>query len=292
LIHGESDGLPGLIVDQFADALVLQVSSATILPFQSIIQDELVQLTRCQSIFENSNLAIRQLEGLFPKTQWIYGEPVSSQVILENDLKYRIEFTDGQKTGFYIDQRENRYYLRSIAQDKDILDCFSYSGGFALNAIKGGAKPVTAVDTSKPALAQLRENIAMNGFDPAQIACIEEDVFTYLRTLLDSRKTFDLIVLDPPKFAPTRSSAEKAARGYKDINLNAMKLLRAGGELFTFSCSGGIDLDLFTKIVAGAASDAGRGFTITKRLFQPEDHPISLSFPDGEYLKGLHLKLA
>jgi 23S rRNA (cytosine1962-C5)-methyltransferase len=292
LIHGESDGIPGLVVDQLNDVLVVQISSAALNPWYEMIVAYLQSSTGIQAVYERSDLAIRQLEGMEERVGWIAGEGKPTTRIIEHDVKYQIDFSGGQKTGLYIDQRENRGYLQKIAKSKDILDCFSYTGGFSLNALKGGANSVSSVDSSADALAGVEANRVLNGFDSAKIETTNDDVFAYLRKLLDMGRTFDVIILDPPKFAPTRASADKAARGYKDINLNAMKLLRPGGDLLTFSCSGGIDMALFTKIVAGAAADASRRFHIVKRLHAGADHPVALHFPDGDYLKGLHLRVA
>jgi len=186
-----------------------------------------------------------------------------------------------------LDQRDNRYKIRQYSENKEVLDCFCYSGGFSLNAMAGGASKVTSVDTSEEALATLKENIGLNNFSASNYELIQMDVFKQLRLFRDQGKEFDLIVLDPPKFAPTRKQVERAARGYKDINLMAMKLLRSGGFLFTFSCSGGVEQDLFQKIIAGAALDAGGNLQIIERMSQASDHPVLSSFPEGEYLKGL-----
>ena len=207
--------------------------------------------------------------------------------IIEHNLKFIVNLESGHKTGFYIDQRKNRLRVRELAKDKDVLDCFCYTGGFTVNALAGGAKSVLSVDSSAAALALCRENISLNDLPSEHHTSIEGDVFQLLRKFRDENRSFDMIILDPPKFAPTVAQAEKATRGYKDINLLAFKLLRAGGMLVTFSCSGGIDAGLFQKIVAGAALDAGVDAQIVEHFSQGADHPVSLHFPEGAYLKGL-----
>jgi 23S rRNA (cytosine1962-C5)-methyltransferase len=206
-------------------------------------------------------------------------------VISENSLKFGIDLEHGHKTGFYLDQRDNRRRVRELARGREMLDGFCYSGGFALNALTGGASSVTAIDSSADALALARGNAELNQL--SQVEWLEGDVFLLLRRFRDQARSFDLIVLDPPKFAPTAAHAEKAARAYKDINLLAFKLLRPGGLLVTFSCSGGVSADLFQKIIAGAALDAGVDARIIERLGAGLDHPVALNFPEGEYLKGL-----
>jgi 23S rRNA (cytosine1962-C5)-methyltransferase len=201
-------------------------------------------------------------------------------------LHFNVNFQSGHKTGFYLDQRANRLRVRELANDKDVLDCFCYTGGFTVNALAGGAKSVLSVDSSAEALALAKENVALNNLPLEKTNFLEGDVFQVLRKFRDENRSFDMIILDPPKFAPTAAQAEKAARGYKDINLLAFKLLRRGGTLVTFSCSGGVDAALFQKIVAGAALDAGVEAQIVEHLFQGADHPVSLHFPEGMYLKG------
>jgi 23S rRNA (cytosine1962-C5)-methyltransferase len=221
-----------------------------------------------------------------------YGSLEATQIIIEeNGLNYLFEIERSQKTGFYLDQRNNRKELREYSQSKRVLDCFCFSGGFSMNALKGGASSVIAVDSSDTALRLARENLKINNFDEAKVELVNDNAFEYLRKLRDRDEQFDLIILDPPKFAPTTSQVERAARAYKDINLLAFKLLSPNGVLFTFSCSGGVGLPLFQKIVADAALDAGKNVQIIKFLHQAEDHPISSTFPEGEYLKGLVCKV-
>jgi 23S rRNA (cytosine1962-C5)-methyltransferase len=242
-------------------------------------------------VYERSDADVRELEGLAPRAGWIAGEGAeSSPEILENGLRYAVDVVGGQKTGFYLDQRDNRQRVRALSQGKDVLNCFCYTGGFTLAALAGGAASVLSIDSSAPALEQARANLARNGFDATRAEWLEADVFRALRSLREQRRSFDLIVLDPPKFAPTPKDAERAARGYKDINLNAMQLLRPGGTLATFSCSGGISADLFQKIIAGAAADAGVSLVLRERLWAAPDHPVLVDFPEGEYLKGLLLE--
>jgi 23S rRNA (cytosine1962-C5)-methyltransferase len=292
LVHAESDGLPGLIVDRYGDVLVVQYLSAGVEAWQGQIADILLDLTGSSAVFERSDAEVRALEGLEERVGLIAGAPFRDPVMIEeHGLNYRVPVQFGHKTGFYLDQRRNRLAIRPFARGKEVLDCFSYSGGFSLNALAGGAEAVTAVDESASALQLLEENLEENSFDRERVTTIQADVFKQLRKFRDQGRDFDLIVLDPPKFAPTRSQAQKAARGYKDINLLAFKLLRPGGVLFTFSCSGGIDSDLFQKIIAGAALDASVDTQILGRMRQDADHPVALNFPEGEYLKGLVCRL-
>ncbi|MCX6054537.1 MAG: class I SAM-dependent rRNA methyltransferase [Chloroflexi bacterium] len=288
LVFGEADGLPGLIVDQYRNTLVVQILSVGPEHFRFEIFNILNDLTHPDQIFEKSDVDVRVLEGLEERKGMIQGNADEKIVeIYENGIKYRIDIENGQKTGFYIDQRRNRFKIQQIAQGRDVLNCFCYSGGFTLNAIAGNARSVVSVDSSATALEQLNENLKVNGFDFQKNNNIEGDVFKQLRLFRDQGKSFDLIILDPPKFAPTVSQAEKASRGYKDINLLAIKLLRPGGILATFSCSGGISRELFQKIVTGAALDAGSEIRILDQLSQSPDHPVALNFPESFYLKGL-----
>jgi 23S rRNA (cytosine1962-C5)-methyltransferase len=285
LIYAESDGIPGLIVDRYGDVLVLQSLTTGIEFWKETIADILLEETGLKNIYERSDADVRELEGLESHVGILRGKPVSQLRITEYGLHFNVNISEGHKTGFYLDQRANRQRVRAMAKDKDVLDCFCYSGGFTVNALAGGAKSVVSVDSSADALQLGRENVSLNGLP--QPEWIEADIFQRLRKFRDERRSFDMIILDPPKFAPTASQADKAARGYKDINLLAFKLLRPGGMLFTFSCSGGITADLFQKIVAGAALDANVDAQIVEKLSQAADHPISLNFPEGEYLKGL-----
>ena len=288
LIHAESDGLPGIVADQYGDTVVVQLTSAGADKWRKAIVTALVQATGCARVYERSDSEVRALEGLQPTTGWLYGEPGGALSIDENGVRLAVDVVGGHKTGFYLDQRDNRAWLRSVAADKDILNCFCYTGGFSLQALAGGARSVLSIDSSGPALAQARANLALNPQLPAERAEWQEaDVFQALREFRKAGRSFDLIVLDPPKFAPSAAHAERAARAYKDINILGFRLLRPGGLLMTYSCSGGIGLELFQKIVAGAAVDAGREARIVRRLSGTADHPVALNFPEGEYLKGL-----
>jgi 23S rRNA (cytosine1962-C5)-methyltransferase len=288
LIYAESDNIPGLIVDRYADVLVMQCLTAGAEYWKETFADLLLEETGLSVIYERSDADVRELEGLESKAGVLRGiYPQLPITILENDLQFKVNFADGHKTGFYLDQRKNRLSVRGLAKDKDVLDCFCYTGGFTVNALAGGAKSVLSVDSSADALELCEENIALNDLPVEKHTSIEGDVFLLLRKFRDEARSFDMIILDPPKFAPTASHAEKATRAYKDINLLAFKLLRAGGILVTYSCSGGVDSGLFQKIVAGAALDAGVEAQIVEHLSQGADHPISLHFPEGAYLKGL-----
>lgn len=293
LVHGEADGLPGVIADRYGDTLVLQLTTAGAESWREDIADALLQVTAAARVYERSDADVRDLEGLPPRVGVLRGdEPPETIEIREHGVRFLVDVRRGHKTGFYLDQRTNRHIVGKLARDKDMLNCFCYTGGFSLHALAEGAKHVTSIDSSADALEWGKRQAALNGFDESRAAWMEADVFKALRTLRDQGKSFDLIVLDPPKFAPTAAHAEKAARGYKDINLLAFKLLRPGGLLATFSCSGGIGDELFQKIVAGAALDAGVEAQILRRLAQAPDHPVLLSFPESAYLKGLVCRVA
>jgi 23S rRNA (cytosine1962-C5)-methyltransferase len=286
LVHGESDGLPGIVADQYADTVVVQLTSAGADRWRGEIADALLETTGALRIWERSDAEVRELEGLAPECGVLRGEREPARILVtEHGLRFEVDLERGQKTGFYLDQRENRRRARSLAAGRDVLDAFCYTGGFALNALAGGARSVLALDTSTEALERAHANALLNGLADAD--WIAGDVFKMLRQLRDERRGFDLIVLDPPKFAPTAAHAARAARAYKDVNLLAFKLLRPGGHLMTFSCSGGVPADLFQKIVAGSALDAGAQAQIIERLGPGSDHPVALNFPEGDYLKGL-----
>ncbi len=292
LVNAESDGLPGLIVDRYENTLVMQFLSAGAERWRHIFVDLLLQLTCPDSIFERSDADVRKLEGLSVCVGPLFGKPPDQISIEENSLIFMVDLAGGQKTGFYLDQRLNRETVQRMASGKDVLDCFSYSGGFTVNALVGGARSVISVDSSQNALELARKNVKLNLLSEESVEFLGVDVFQQLRKFRDQAQQFDLIILDPPKFAPTVHHAQKAARGYKDINLLAFKLLRFGGMLVTFSCSGGVDALLFQKIVAGAALDAGVNAHIVSHLEQSPDHPVSLSFPESSYLKGLILRVS
>ena len=290
LVHGESDGLPGLIVDRYGDTLVAQFTSCGTEHFKQEIADALLRATGLNRLYERSDANVRSLEGLPEVTGWLRGEgPVELQ-IREHDWQLTLNIADGHKTGFYLDQRDSRQRFAVHArhrQYKKVLNCFCYTGGFTVAALSGGAAHVTSIDSSGPALERAKANVALNGFDAARTTFMDADVNASLRAFIEQGETFDAIVLDPPKFAPTAAHADRAARAYKDINRLAFKLLVPGGELFTYSCSGGISADLFHKIVASAGMDAGVDGFISERLQGAPDHPMTVLFPEGEYLKGL-----
>lgn len=293
LVHGESDGLPGCIVDRYADIMVLQAGSAGIERWKSVIVSALHALMPETRVYERSDAALREREGLPAATGWLLGEGQTQVEIRENGLRLRVDVATGHKTGFYLDQRDARARFADTVRAhglQRVLNCFSYTGGFSLAALAGGAQQVTSVDSSAPALALAAEHVALNGFDPARAQFIDADVNATLRRLREEGAQFDAIVLDPPKFAASPQQVERAARAYKDINRLAFHLLPPGGWLFTFSCSGGVSAELFQKIVAGAALDAGADAQIVARTGAGLDHPLSLHFPEGEYLKGLLLR--
>jgi 23S rRNA (cytosine1962-C5)-methyltransferase len=299
LIFGEADGLPGLIVDYYvADEgahaqLVCQFMATGVETWKDAIVQALIGATDCPNVYERSDVSIRQKEGLEQITGVLAGDaPRDTLIANECGVRYHVDVRNGHKTGFYVDQRDNRVLVQQNAAGRDVLNCFCYTGGFSLAALKGGAARVVSVDSSGDALALAQQNVTANGFDAQKAEWLDADAFKTLRRLYDEGQRFDLIVLDPPKFAPSKESVDRAARAYKDINLSGFKLLRPGGLLFTFSCSGAIDADLFQKIVAGAAADARVDARILKRLGAGVDHPLLTAFPEGEYLKGLLLQIA
>ena len=290
LVHGEADGLPGLIVDRYGDVLSAQFLSAGMERWREALADILLAATGCTRLYERSDSGVRALEGLEPRAGWLRGEGPTELTIREHDWRLNLDVAEGHKTGFYLDQRDNRaqfaQWVRHFGLQR-VLNCYCYTGGFSVAALAGGAQQVVSVDSSAPALDKARANVALNGSDAARHEALDADVNAFLRQQLQAGATFDAIVLDPPKFAPTASHAERAARAYKDINRLALKLLAPGGLLLTFSCSGGVGAELFHKIVAGAAADAGVDGAILQRLEGAPDHPTTLVFPEGEYLKGL-----
>jgi 23S rRNA (cytosine1962-C5)-methyltransferase len=288
LIHAEADLLPGLIVDRYHDDLIVQCLTLGIARRRQTIVDALVDVTSPRGIYERSDVDVRAQEGLPPATGSLYGKTPAPEIeILENGHRFLADVIQGQKTGFYLDQRENRRALTRYVQGKEMLNAFSYSGAFSIYAAAAGAGAITNLDTSAEALALARRNAALNGMERREDTYVQGDVFQMLRRYRDRGRSYDLIVLDPPKFAPTRKHVQRAARAYKDINLLAIKLLRQDGILITFSCSGGIDPTLFQKIVFGASIDARRDVQVLQRLSQGIDHPVLLSFPESAYLKGL-----
>ena len=286
LVYAESDGLPGLIVDRYGEVLVFQSLSTGIERWKEVILDILVQETGLKDVYERSDADVRNLEGLSPRSGPTRGNPPTTTAIMENGLIFAANFQQGQKTGHYLDQRENHLRVRELAANREVLDCFCYTGGFTVNALAGGAKSVLSIDSSNTAITTCRKNISDNHLSQEKHTALEGDVFQWLRKLRDESRSFDLVILDPPKFAPTAADIKKAARAYKDINLLGLKLLRPGGYLVTFSCSGGVNLGDFQKFVAYAAIDAEAQVQIMETLTQPPDHPIALNFPESAYLKG------
>ncbi len=293
LIHAESDGLPGVVADFYDGSVICQLTSAGAEYWQSTLVAALMaHCPRIQGVAVRKDAEVRLKEGLTcsPELEVLAGEaPPELIAIAEGAIRYFVDPRKGHKTGFYLDQREARALVGSLAADKEVLNCFSYTGGFGLAAARAGAKSVTQVDISAEALALARKNAAINEGVTGKTTFIEADVFKYLRMCRDAGKQFDLIVLDPPKFADTKAHLMKAARGYKDINLLAMKLLRPGGILATFSCSGAMTQDLFDQVLREAALDARRDFQVIARTRQGLDHPVALTFPEGFYLKGVIL---
>jgi 23S rRNA (cytosine1962-C5)-methyltransferase len=291
LVNGESDGLPGVVADRYGGTIVMQLNSAGAERWREAIAEALLTASGAARLWERSDAEVRQLEGLEPVLGVLRGPEEPRRVVIsENGLQFEVDLARGHKTGFYLDQRDNRRLVRELAAGREVLDGFCYTGGFALNAAAGAARSVTAADSSAEALELARRNANLNS--QRAVTWLEGDIFQLLRTFRDEGRRFNLVVLDPPKFAPTAAHVTKAARAYKDINLLAFKLLRPGGFLVTFSCSGGVSADLFQKIVAGAALDAGVDAQIIRRLGAGADHPVALNFPEGEYLKGLLCRLA
>ncbi len=288
LVNGESDGLPGLIVDRYGDFFVCQFLASGVEYWRPVIVEQLASLLSAKGIYERSDAETRLMEGLESRTGVLFGqEPPDVVEIREGGIRFLVDVRRGHKTGFYLDQRENRRFLSAFAENADVLNGFAYTGGFGLSALRGGAHHVTNIDSSGEALGLSERHLDLNDLDGRRVTHVEGDVFKVLRKYRDSRRQFDLIILDPPKFVASKRQLTAGSRGYKDINLLAIKLLRTGGILFTFSCSGHVEPALFQKIVADAALDAGRDVQITGYLSQPSDHPIALNFPEGRYLKGL-----
>jgi len=305
LVHGEADGLPGLVVDRYGDLLSAQFLSAGVERWKDVIADALVAATGCPYLYERSDASVRQLEGLAPVTGWLRHPPnpaggtdggqdtprrTTEVAIHENGWQLTLDVAEGHKTGYYLDQRDNRGLFARLVRQlgcKTVLNCYSYTGGFSVAALEGGATEVTSVDSSGPALARAQAHVVMNGYEASAHITLDADVNGSLRQFLKEGRRFDAIVLDPPKFAPSAAHADRASRAYKDINRLAFMLLNPGGLLLTFSCSGGINADLFHKIVAGAGMDAGVDGYLLRRLEATSDHPTTVNFPEGEYLKGL-----
>lgn len=288
LIFSEADFLPGLIVDRYADFLSVQILSSGMEQFKAIWLDELQQILKPKGIFDRSDANARSHEGLAASSGVLWGEaPPDFIEVMENGIRYEVNIAEGQKSGFYCDQRDNRKKVAAHVKGKKVLDCFCYSGGFTLNALSAGAASLTSVDSSALAIETLQRNLKLNDFKKIKHSAIQSDVNKQLREFKESGEKFDVIVLDPPKYAPSRSALDKAARAYKDLNRLAMLLLNEGGLLATYSCSGAVDIDTFKQILAWAALDAGKEVQFIDQYCQPEDHPVRASFPEGEYLKGL-----
>ena len=294
LVHGEADGLPGLVVDRYGDTLSAQFTAAGVERWKSAIADALLKVTGLNRLYERSDASVRGLEGLPPITGWLRGDPADAGdtviTIREHGWQLAVDVARGHKTGYYLDQRDSRKLFADSVRHfgvQRVLNCYSYTGGFSVAALAGGAAEVTSVDSSGPALERACAHVVLNGFDATRHTAIDADVNGTLRRFVDEGRRFDAIVLDPPKFASTAAQAERAARAYKDINRLAFGLLEPGGLLFTFSCSGGVSADLFHKIVAGAGLDAGIDGQIHARTGAAPDHPMTVTFPEGEYLKGL-----
>ena len=289
VIFSEADYLPGLIVDKFADFLSVQLSTAGMEKIKFILLDELQKIFDPKGIFDRSDATSRAHEGLEASSGGILIgiEPPEFVTVKENGILYHVNIADGQKSGFYCDQRDNRKIVANFSKGKKVLDCFSYSGGFSLNGFKNEASEVISVDSSALAIETLRRNIELNDFTLKPHRLIQSDVNKQLRIFRETGEKFDVIILDPPKYAPSRSALNKASRAYKDLNRLAMLLLDSGGLLATFSCSGAVDIATFKQILAWAALDAGKEVQFIEQFSQPLDHPVRSSFPEGEYLKGL-----
>jgi 23S rRNA (cytosine1962-C5)-methyltransferase len=291
LINGESDYLPGLIVDRYGDHLIAQIGSLGVEQRKERLAEILLDLTKAKSISERSDTAARRLEGLDDAHGLLAGAPPPDQVeVLEMSLRFVVELAGGQKTGFYTDQRANRHALAKYCQGATVLNGFSYTGAFAVHALAAGARYVTNIDSSVDALQLAESNLRLNGFDPDHVSeNIAGDIFQVLRDWRDDSDIprFDVVLLDPPKFANNKGQVERALRGYKDINMLGINLLKPGGILATFSCSGLVSAELFQKVIFGAAIDVGRDLQILEWRHQDADHPVAITFPEGEYLKGL-----
>lgn len=292
LIAGESDGLPGVTIDKYDNVLVCQLLSAGAEKQREKIVWALKKHFPECSILERSDVAVRAKEGLEQVVQTLHGDIPDEVTITENDIRIIVDLKRGHKTGFYLDQRDNRQLAAQYALNKEVLNCFCYTGTFASYALKGGASSVTNIDVSDSALETAKRNIEINDLPIEKATFVNQDVFQALRDYREAGKTFDMIVLDPPKFVDSKASLIRACRGYKDINMLAMQILKPGGTLFTFSCSGLLSADLFQKVVADAALDAKRTVHFMERMTQAADHPISSNYPEGFYLKGLVCKVS
>ncbi|NWG17390.1 MAG: class I SAM-dependent rRNA methyltransferase [Chloroflexi bacterium] len=302
LVNAENDFLPGLVIDRYGDWLVLQALTLGIECRKGLLAELLMELIAPAGIYERSDVDVRGKEGLSASSGVLAGQPPASPLaIIENDFTLRVDIVNGHKTGYYLDQRANRTVLKEVCLEKAasdtqlqqlrVLNLFSYTGGFGLYALGGGAEWVVNVDASRDALELAEANFELNRFPPNRAEFIQADVFDYLRDQAAEGALYDVIVCDPPKFAHNTGQVERAARGYKDLNLNCFRLVKPGGYLMTFSCSGAISADLFQKIIFGALADSRRQAQIIQHLTQAEDHPVALTFPEGAYLKGLLLRV-
>ena len=288
LVHSEADGLPGLIVDQYGPWLVVQFLALAVERYRNSIIDVLTDLLAPIGINERSDVEVREQEGLVPVAGPVWGElPPDLIEIMENGHTFLVDVKMGHKTGFYLDQRENRQRVSKYFPDKEVLNAFAYTGAFAVYAAYAGARRIINVDSSERMLQMAERNMRRNGFGDREDVYAPADVFEIMRAYENNKWKFDVVILDPPKFAHSKRQVEKATRGYKDINLLGMKLIKPGGVLITFSCSGSVSADLFQKVLFGAAVDAGRHVQIIERLSQGSDHPILLTYPESEYLKGV-----
>ena len=300
VIFGEADQLPGLVVDRYGDWFVTQFQAAGVEAWREDIADILMQQPGIKGIFDRSDAATRHREGLTERVETLRGqEPPQEIEVIEDGVRYGVDVRKGHKTGFYIDQRESRLLAQRLAAEfkrrhgrgMRALNCFCYTGGFSLALLAGGAAEVVSVDSSEEALAMAARNAARNGFNDERAQWVQADVFEYLRRAREAGETFDLVILDPPKFASSHRHIDRAARAYKDINLNGLRLVAPAGDLLTFSCSGAMDVDLFQKVIAGAVIDSKREAWMVARLGAGCDHPLMMTCPEGEYLKGLQLTL-
>ncbi len=288
-IYGESDGLPGLIVDRYSQTLVAQILTAGMEKLRNEIIKSLVEFGSPARILFRNDSSYRLLEGLPQQVEWVYGDPMDQEIIELDDLKFEVNYTEGQKTGFFLDQQTNRQRLSKYAHGERMLDVFSYSGGWSIYGAKAGLKQITAVDSSVDALKSASRNAELNNF---KLQCIEQDAFQFLREGYSSKERYDVIVLDPPAFCKSKRQLPEAVRGYREINLRAMKLLERDGVLFTCSCSQPVTPELFVDVLRQAAADSGRTFRMLELLFHPLDHPVLLQFPESLYLKCAILQLA
>ncbi|WP_051691330.1 23S rRNA (cytosine(1962)-C(5))-methyltransferase RlmI [Mangrovibacter sp. MFB070] len=292
LVAGESDGLPGITIDRFGSFLVLQLLSAGAEHQREALITALQTCYPESSLYERSDVAVRKKEGLPLAQGLISGEmPPELLPIKEHEMQLLVDIRQGHKTGYYLDQRDSRLATRRYVENKRVLNCFSYTGGFAVSALIGGCKEVVSVDTSQEALDVARQNVVLNKLDVSKAQFVRDDVFKLLRKYRDQGEKFDVIVMDPPKFVENKNQLAGACRGYKDINMLAIQLLNPGGVLLTFSCSGLMTSDLFQKIVADAAIDAGRDIQFIEQFRQAADHPVIATYPEGLYLKGFACRI-